>query len=112
MPFVQRNAHGEIETLVKEPTLATQEFLAPNHPEVITFLCAGAPEGDNQFTPLADLEMIRVIEDLVDILISKNVIVLTDLPAAVQQKLLRQQSRRARLFQGVSIDMDSGGPLF
>ena len=112
MPFVQRNEQGTIVALLSEASDTAKEFLAPNHPEIISFLCAEGSEAQEQFHPLADLEMIRVIEDLVEILISKNVIVLTDLPAAVQKKLLRQQSRRAKIFRGVSIDEDSSGPLF
>ena len=112
MPFVQRNPQGEIAALLKHADDENQEFLPPNHPEVVSFLCAGAPNDESQFSPLNDLEMVRVIEDLVELLISKNVIVLTDLPPAVQKKLLRQQSRRAKFFSGISLDDDSHAPLF
>lgn len=50
-------------------------------------------------TPLelqrTDLEMIRVYEDVVDVLISKRVICLTDLPLAAQEKLLRRKHMRS-----------------
>ena len=111
MPYIQRNAEGTIVAIVKEASDDAREFLSPSHPEIITFLCAGSGEQE-QFHPLADLEMVRVIEDLVELLISKNVIVLTDLPPAVQQKLLRQQSRRNKFFSGITIDDGPGGPLF
>ncbi len=111
MPYIQRNAEGAIMAIVKEADDTAREFLPPGHPEIITFLCDGTTEQE-QFHPLADLEMVRVIEDLVELLISKNVIVLTDLPPAVQQKLFRQQSRRNKFFSGISIDDGTGGPLF
>ena len=109
MPYVMRNPQGDIVALYKHAEPGS-EYLSSDAPEVLAFFSDTA-KGEG-FSLQDDLAMIRVIEDIVDILISKNVIVLTDLPAAVQQKLLRQQNRRARLFKGVSIDMDSGGPLF
>lgn len=43
----------------------------------------------------SDLEMIRVYEDVVDVLISKRIICLTDLPLAAQEKLLRRKHMRS-----------------
>ena len=43
----------------------------------------------------SDLEMIRVYEDLVDVLISKHVVVLTDFPQAAQEKLMRRKRLRS-----------------
>lgn len=45
----------------------------------------------------SDLEMIRVYEDVVDVLISKRIICLTDLPRAAQEKLLRRKHLRSLL---------------
>lgn len=43
----------------------------------------------------SDLEMVRVLEDLIDVLMSKGVISITDLPPAAQTKLIsRAQARR------------------
>lgn len=81
---------------------------APKYPAAID---TGAPppgEGDDA-RPLphtaavqreivqSDLEMIRVYEDLVDLLIGKNLVLLTDLPPAAQDKLLRRKRLRAML---------------
>jgi len=44
----------------------------------------------------SDLEMIRVYEDVVDLLISKGIICLTDLPLPAQDKLLRRRHMRTR----------------
>ena len=41
--------------------------------------------------------MIRAIEDVIDLLISKNVICITDLPAAVQSRLMERRSLRHSL---------------
>lgn len=45
----------------------------------------------------SDLEMIRVYEDLIDLLLSKNILLLTDLPLPAQEKLLRRKRLRAML---------------
>lgn len=43
----------------------------------------------------SDLEMVRVLEDLIEVLMSKGVISITDLPPAAQAKLInRAQARR------------------
>lgn len=41
--------------------------------------------------------MIRVYEDVVDVLIGKRIICLTDLPRAAQEKLLRRKHLRSLL---------------
>ena len=45
----------------------------------------------------SDTETIRVIEDLVDLLIEKKLILLTDLPAAAQKKLSERRQIRGDL---------------
>lgn len=45
----------------------------------------------------SDREMARVAEDLVNVLIDKGIILLTDLPTPAQEKLLRRGSLRRRL---------------
>lgn len=109
MPYVQRNAEGMVVGLMREEGESAQEYLAPAHPEVMAFLSEAVPGQESQFSPRTDLEMVRVIEDLVDLLIAKNVIVLTDLPEAVQRKLLSQRNRRSRLFDGMGLDEGEKG---
>ena len=42
----------------------------------------------------SDIEIIRLLEDLIEVLIMKGVIIYTDLPVAAMQKLLRRQKLR------------------
>jgi len=44
-----------------------------------------------------DLEMARVVEDLIDLLIDKGLILFTDLPEVVQNKILFKRSLRSTL---------------
>ena len=104
MPYVQRNQDGKIVAIWNESQTDATEFLDRNHPEIELFLAAPSQNADdNTFTIVNDLQMVRVIEDLVDILIAKHIIKLTDLPVAVQNKLLAQRHKRERLFGSVSI---------
>ncbi|KTC41660.1 tryptophan synthase subunit beta [Pseudomonas sp. ABAC21] len=45
----------------------------------------------------SDLEMIRVLDDLIQVLITKNVMSITDLPPAAQVKFLERTQARAAL---------------
>lgn len=54
-------------------------------------------EKDIQALQQSDLDMIRVLDDLIELLIDKGVIQFTELPAQAQDKLLkRTQLRRGR----------------
>lgn len=96
MPYVRRGADGRIESLHRERTMQATEFLDERHPEVHAFLGrpTGAPAED--FTRL-DAEFVRVIEDVIDTLIVKNIINITDLPAEAQAKLFARKSFRERV---------------
>ena len=45
----------------------------------------------------SDLAFIRVLEDLIDVLIKKNIVTITDFPEPVIKKLLERQSIRNRI---------------
>ncbi|MGD9741514.1 MAG: hypothetical protein AB7V53_02675 [Dongiaceae bacterium] len=61
----------------------------------------------------SDLDMIRVYEDLIDLLLTKRIINLTDFPPAAQEKLLRRKKLRSSLasFAEVIGSEEDGGPL-
>lgn len=93
MPYVTRNAEGQLDSLHRQATDAASEFLDERHPEVLAFL--GQAEGDSGFSRL-DADFVRVIEDLVDVLLSKNILNITDLPAEAQAKLFARKSFREK----------------
>ncbi len=45
----------------------------------------------------SDTSLVRVLEDLIDVLITRSVIQFTDLPEAAQAKLLERRETRASL---------------
>lgn len=91
MPYITRNAEGTIAGLLREAPSAGAEFLAVDHPDVTAFLGSG-----DAFDRL-DAEFVRVIEDVIDALIVKNVINITDLPEQAQAKLFARKSFRERI---------------
>ncbi len=69
-------------------------MLDDHNPEVLRFFTFGAAEpAFNE----ADADFVRVIEDLIDTLIMKNVIRHTDLPEAAQRKLMLRKGLRNRM---------------
>ena len=94
MPFVRRNAEGEIESLHRHESEAAREFLADDHSEVQAFV--GHAVRPEEFGRL-DADFVRVIEDVIDTLIIKNVINITDLPTEAQAKLFARKSFRERV---------------
>lgn len=94
MPYVIRNPQGQIESLHRNASSAADEFVDEQHPELREFL--GPIDGDENFTRL-DAGFVRVIEDLVDVLLAKNVLNITDLPAEAQAKLFARKGFRDRV---------------
>ena len=92
MPYVIRDEDGRISGLSEERREEAAEKLDLSHPEVRAFLEAAKSQLSS-----SDTETIRVIEDLVDLLIQKKLILLTDLPIAAQKKLTERQRMRSEL---------------
>lgn len=114
MPYVQRNENGDIVAIWKERPDCEHEFVPASAPEISAFLAAighVTPESE-MFSASADLQMVRVIEDLVNLLVSKRLITLTELPVAVQHKLLEKRAMREHLLGNVSIIDDGEKSLF
>lgn len=102
MFYVKRNAAGEILSLAKESNHEHADAIEANHPEVLHFLSQSG-EVFNQL----DTSLIRVIEDLVDVLIDKNLLRLTDLPLPAQEKLLSRKKVRSSLKNSLNILVDN-----
>lgn len=97
MPFVKRDASGRIVALYRERSDEAPEYLASGNPEIAEFTGPESGRAERGGMLQSDLEMIRVYEDLIDILISKRIVVLTDFPTAAQEKLVRRKRLRSSL---------------
>lgn len=93
MFYVVRHADGSILSVSKLPQPGSEPIDA-HHPDIQLFFNAdGAVPAFNA----VDADFVRVIEDLIDTLIMKNVIRHTDLPAAAQKKLVLRKGLRNRV---------------
>lgn len=104
MPYVRRLPDGRIDSLHREHSAEAPEFLEDGHPELVAFIGGLAPEHDetrdeapsSDFSRL-DADFVRVIEDVIDTLITKNILNITDLPGEAQAKLFARKSFRERV---------------
>ena len=93
--FVKRNASGDIIAISKIVDGDICEYLPDQTRELDEFI---QPDKDHhqQMLVQSDLEMARVLEDVVNLLIERHVIRFTDLPEAAQSKLLSRRHLRNR----------------
>lgn len=100
MPYVRRSPEGGIDSLHRRDE-GGLEFLAEDHPEVRAFLGAitGTASPEIERFAALDADFVRVIEDVIDTLIMRNVIAITDLPAEAQTKLFSRKGFRDRVNQ-------------
>ena len=90
MLYVLRNPDGDIHSLHRTPVPGAHS-IAADHPDVATFL--GRSPDEQQFAAL-DASLVRVVEDLIDVLIRRNVLCVTDLPPEAQAKLFDRKHFR------------------
>ncbi len=117
MPFVKRDADGAIIAVFGEATEDATDEIGSDDPGLLAFL-SGGPADDAAHSDMldSDLGMVRVLEDLINLLIDKGVIRITDLPEAAQQKLLERGSLRDKfgylqtLFQAGDDDEEPVAP--
>ena len=98
MPYIRRSHDGSIHSIAQDADDNHTEYLQPTSPELAEFL------GDNsdisntkQTLAESDGDIARVTEDLIDLLIQKNLILFTELPKPVQEKLLTRAKLRSHL---------------
>lgn len=116
MPYVKRNQNGKIIALFQHTRETGAEFLPYDSLELAEFL----KENDIPLEAIKweltenDISFIRAIEDLIDVLIAKNIINLTDLPEEVIEKLNFRKRMRAQLrwYDEVIIDTEESTELF
>ncbi|HER34362.1 MAG: tryptophan synthase subunit beta like protein [Halothiobacillaceae bacterium] len=98
--YVKRDSSGAVEAIGREPGPGMNETVAVDDPAVQAFLAPAAdigPAAVSEALQRSDAELVRVVEDLTNLLIEKGVIQFTELPVAAQRKLLdRRQLRRDR----------------
>ena len=91
MPFVKRNEDGQVVGVHLTMAEDGLEEVASDDPDLGVFLHENLLDAVAKRHWLeSDLALVRVIEDLVDTLIEKGVIMFTDLPEMAQAKLRKR----------------------
>ncbi len=100
MLYVARDENKDISAIYKKPHKEAVECLPKTHPDVVRFMSGHEGRGDEAFSrfqlSLSDLSMARVIEDLVEVLIAKQLISYDDLPEEALGKIMRRKEVRAK----------------
>lgn len=110
MFYVQRDAQGELIRVEAAAYAEATETLPADHHEIQAWYANEAVENSLKQLKQSDFEMIRVLDDLIQVLTQKGVIRVTDLPPAAQAKLMdRTQAREALGGLSQLIDEDEGG---
>ncbi|MEE1926388.1 tryptophan synthase subunit beta [Pseudomonas sp. 148P] len=97
MFYVQRDAEGQLLRVEPAAFAEATEILPADHTEVLEWFADDVVENSLKQLKQSDLDMIRVLEDLIDVLTTKGVISITDLPPGAQAKLLNRNTARAAL---------------
>ena len=98
MPFVKRDENGTITAIFDRRERQIGEELLADHPEITVFL-----ERMGRTVPIyenlgrSDSAMGRVLEDWIDCLIDKRLILVTDLPSDALQKISQRRNLREEL---------------
>ncbi|MDG1583236.1 tryptophan synthase subunit beta [Pseudomonas sp. GOM6] len=102
MVYVQRDAEGRLLRVEHDPFEGMNETLAVESEELHRWIAA-REEVRERLASLkdSDLELVRVLEDVVTALVSKGVIRYTDLPEAARRKLDQRAVTRAEI-EGLS----------
>lgn len=111
----RRDAEGRIVTLTRQSLnpeqikLESWQAVSPSDSEVQAFTQEFSNSAD-AFRQ-SDIGLVRVLEDLIDVLINRGVFQFTELPEAVQAKLMERRQTRASLgnrLQPLLLDDDNG----
>ena len=97
MFYVQRDAQGALVRVEAIAFTESTETLPADHHEIQAWYANEVVETSLAQLKQSDLEMIRVLDDLIQVLTSKGVIRITDLPPAAQAKFLERTQARAAL---------------
>lgn len=98
MPYIERSADGKIIGLRTIPGPHSVEEKSLTDEEIVDFLKDNL---DNKFLKSllahSDAGLIRLLEDLIDLLTKKNIILFTELPEKAQAKIIEREQIRERI---------------
>ncbi len=108
MPYVARDPSGRITAVYDRPNEAAAERCRVDDPDLLHFLGAGEEDTEALSALVSsDLDVIRVVEDLILLLIEMRVLMLTELPKAAQHKLARRHELRSKMSDYVIFETEA-----
>ena len=111
MPYITRDEAGKI-IRASARAVHNGELVPHSHPEVVAFLETHGKNPKDVEHCLAELrrtdgEMARAVEDIIVVLLKKNVLKMTDLPKPVQDRMALRVKLRMQIEE--VYDQASGG---
>ncbi len=111
MLYATRNSEGKISGITDIPS-SSAEAIDKNHPDVREFFSTHYEDfSPDSFLDDSDIAIARILDDLVDLLVQKNVIMFTELPSAAQKKLLSRRLVRSLIQGDVKEDSNTGNKI-
>ncbi len=114
MPYVIRNKNGQIISFHQKTKSPKAELMGPeNYQEIIEFLKeTNSMDELHQVLSSSDLDIVRVLEDVIDLLCKNHVIAFTDLPDSAQKKLTNRKNIRAEMSGIENLIADEDDSIF
>jgi hypothetical protein len=98
MLFVERNKQGKIIAVRANAEKGATEHKTMLDEEIVEFLSQGTTSGSwLQILSQSDVGIIRILEDIIDLLVEKNIIMFTELPEDAQTKLRERKMIRTKM---------------
>ncbi len=95
MPFVKRDENGQVTAVFDRRLEQVGEELPADHPDITDFLARmGRTQPMREDLDRSDPAMGRVLEDLIECLIEKRLILVSDLPSEALQKISHRRGLR------------------
>ena len=117
MPHIRRNKDGKIVSISAEADDLHTDFVDDASPEIAAFLgravdppTDGVAEKKQQLLE-TDLELIRVIEDVIGVLLAKGVFRFDELPIEAQRKLTKRDNLRQSLANPIDFSLGEDDTL-
>ena len=113
MPYVYRDHDGKILAVYEQPVEGCDE-VGHDDPALRAFVQKHMPGAIGDDWVQSDLGLARVLEDLIEIMIDKKLIMFTDFPEGAQKKLRERRGLRKEFSYVEDLfvsedDLDNGG---
>lgn len=105
MLYAEKDSNGTIVAIRTKPMEQNQEPVAES--ALVKFLADHDQTGSYEnVLSLLDSSVIRVLDDLIDLLVKKDLIMVTELPEEAQKKIVERKRIRLKMQEAVQLTVD------